>query len=50
MILFHNYPIKTVGSPTAAEAPQMQTSPTLMAGLPPMSTVVLPTGNGLTVG
>ena len=42
--------MSTVGSPTAAEAPQMQVSPTLMAGLPPMRTVALPMGKGEAVG
>ena len=37
-------------APTAAEAPQMQVSPTRSAGLPPINTVVLPMGNGLAVG
>jgi len=40
----------TVGVPTAAEAPQMHTSPTRKAGIPPIKTVVLPIGKGLTVG
>jgi hypothetical protein len=44
------YPIITVGSPIAAEAPQIAVSPTLIAGFPPIKTVVLPMGNGLTVG
>lgn len=40
----------TVGSPTAAMAPQMQVSVLRMAGIPPMSTVLLPLGKGLAVG
>lgn len=44
------YPIITVGSPIAGEAPQTQISPTRMAGLPPINTVILPTVNGLVVG
>ena len=40
----------TVGSPTAAEAPQIQTSPTRTAGLPPIITETLPIGKGLDVG
>ena len=41
------YPIRTVGSPTADPAPQPQVSEVLMAGLPPMSTVLLPDENGV---
>ena len=43
-------PIITVGSPTAAIAPQMQASVVLSAGLPAISTVALPVGNALTMG
>ena len=40
----------TVGSPTAAMAPQMQLSVVRNAGTPPMNTVPLPLGKGLAVG
>jgi len=50
MLILPIYPIITVGSPTAAVAPQTETSPTRIAGFPPINTVVLPIGNGPTVG
>ena len=40
----------TVGSPTAAIAPQMHASDERKAGHPEIVTVVLPEGNGLEVG
>src|SRR5262245_6742664 len=40
----------TVGAPTAAPAPQMQTSDVRTAGRPPTRTVALPAGNGLVGG
>ena len=46
----HHPPISTVGAPTTAIAPQTQASVVLIAGLPPINTVVLPMGKGLTVG
>jgi hypothetical protein len=42
--------MSTVGSPTAAAAPQMHVSETLNAGRPWIITVPLPAGNALTVG
>lgn len=39
-------PIRTVGQPTAALAPQRQTSVVRIAGLPQINTVVLPIING----
>jgi hypothetical protein len=47
-IIYH--PIITVGSPTAAVAPQAQVSPTRTAGMPPINTVPLPTTKGVTGG
>jgi hypothetical protein len=44
------HPIMTVGSPTAAIAPQIQLSVVRNAGTPPIITVLLPDGNGLAVG
>jgi hypothetical protein len=40
----------TVGSPTAAMAPQIHASDVRSAGRPEISTVALPDGNGLDVG
>jgi hypothetical protein len=53
MVFFSFYlihPIITVGSPTAAIAPQMQESVVLIAGMPPINTVALPIGKALEVG
>jgi hypothetical protein len=47
---WRNHPIITVGSPTAAPAPQMHVSLVRSAGMPPIRTVLLPDGNELAVG
>lgn len=50
MICYFSYqPILTVGQPAAGAAPQRARSPVRRAGLPPISTVVLPIGKTLTV-